>query len=378
MSRLSTRLCLGFVLVGFAAALPAAGQPYWGTQAGPEIPSSYVTRPGSGYEIILIDPPETLPTSTTQAYAVNNAGQVLANYSTASYLFYTGAIWEDGVLTTVDSSASQQADINQFGHAVATRSDLGLYEAIMWRDGEEIDLDIPSYSCALGINDADQVVGQYDDPSGDDQAFLWDDFVLTDLPELNRPESTAIAINNAQQIAGYADYVVDPEHPEDAVSCAVLWEYVGGEWVITPLAPLGTYSFAMAMNEAGDVVGAIRNGSANRQPALFTDSGVTILNEETDWGIARGINQAGHIVGSYEPAGPSYESAFLWKNGTFTDLNDLLPRSARAGWDLWWACDINDNGWIVGIGDYQGEMRGFILRPVSGHATLQWQSAAAF
>lgn len=365
MLRLCSRLGLGLTLIGCAGTLPALGQPHEPAHVqeglGVTLPQTALLR--TGYEIILIDPPEAPPTSTTQACAVNNVGEVLGNYSRPGFIFYTGAIWRDGELTTVDSSASQQHDINEAGHAVATRSALWSYEAIMWRDGEEIDLGIPSYSFAYGINDCDQVVGDYEDAFGDRRAFFWDDFVLTGLPRLNGPESTAIAINNAQQIAGYADYV-NPEHPEAAVSCAVRWEHVDGEWVISPIAPLGTYSFAMDINEAGDVVGAIRNGSANRQPALFTEEGVTILNEETAWGIARGMNNAGDVVGSYESVGSGDDSAFLWKDGVFTDLNDLLRPSAQADWDLWCASDINDQGWIVGIGDYQGEMRGFVLCPV--------------
>jgi hypothetical protein len=44
------------------------------------------------------------------------------------------------------------------------------------------------------------------------------------------------------------------------------------------------------------------------------------------------------------------------------DLNDLIP--AGSGWELETARGINDNGWIVGEGTFNGEHRMFLLTPV--------------
>lgn len=100
MPRLWRRLGLGFVLIGCVVVSPASGQPYDPTQAELGAAPSHTALLGTGYETILIDPPEALPTSTTQACAVNNAGEVLGDYSRAGFIFCAGAIWQDGGLTT--------------------------------------------------------------------------------------------------------------------------------------------------------------------------------------------------------------------------------------------------------------------------------------
>jgi probable HAF family extracellular repeat protein len=65
---------------------------------------------------------------------------------------------------------------------------------------------------------------------------------------------------------------------------------------------------------------------------------------------AFGINNRNQIVGSYTTQSAS--SVFLYSNGVFIDLNQLLP--AGSGWDLASAVGINDAGQIVGIGYLNG------------------------
>ena len=59
---------------------------------------------------------------------------------------------------------------------------------------------------------------------------------------------------------------------------------------------------------------------------------------------ASGINDAGQIVG--ESFSASSARAFIWQNGTMTDLNTLIPPSS--GLYLLYANDINDRGTIAG------------------------------
>jgi hypothetical protein len=44
------------------------------------------------------------------------------------------------------------------------------------------------------------------------------------------------------------------------------------------------------------------------------------------------------------------------------DLNSLVP--STSGWQLGTAMDINDQGYIVGTGVYQGVYSAFLLTPV--------------
>jgi probable HAF family extracellular repeat protein len=55
--------------------------------------------------------------------------------------------------------------------------------------------------------------------------------------------------------------------------------------------------------------------------------------------------------------------AFLYSGGTMTDLNSLIDPAS--GWELTYASDINDYGWIVGTGQNpSGQQHAFLLKPI--------------
>ena len=79
---------------------------------------------------------------------------------------------------------------------------------------------------------------------------------------------------------------------------------------------------------------------------------------------AMAINDSGQVVGDAYTTGNAADDAFLFTNGTMTDLNSLIDPSS--GWYLWHANAINDNGEIVGTGtNPSGQTDAFLLTPVS-------------
>jgi probable HAF family extracellular repeat protein len=81
---------------------------------------------------------------------------------------------------------------------------------------------------------------------------------------------------------------------------------------------------------------------------------------------ALGINAGGQVVGyAYSSAAGvgQTERAFLYSSGTMTDLNSLI--NPGSGWTLTQATAINDSGQIIGTGYYGGgvSLRGFLLTP---------------
>src|SRR5437667_2873160 len=88
----------------------------------------------------------------------------------------------------------------------------------------------------------------------------------------------------------------------------------------------------------------------------------------TDLGILPGgtqsyayaINNLGQAVGASDSS-PGAQRAVLFERGVLRDLNGLIP--ASAGWLLTEAKDINDSGQIVGTGIFEGQVRAFLLTP---------------
>jgi len=84
---------------------------------------------------------------------------------------------------------------------------------------------------------------------------------------------------------------------------------------------------------------------------------------EFERGAAVDINELGLIVGRAWGIGgnPNIESAFIWQNGTMTDLNDLiLPNSGV----ITVATAINNQGQITGRGHNFTDSVGLLLTPV--------------
>jgi probable HAF family extracellular repeat protein len=84
-----------------------------------------------------------------------------------------------------------------------------------------------------------------------------------------------------------------------------------------------------------------------------------------DFSVAEGMNDESQVVGV--SCGPSNNCrAFVWQNGSMTDLNQLIPPHSRLY--LIRGEDINDSGQIVGDAvDAKGRQRAVTLIP-SGKA----------
>src|SRR5215216_5820125 len=208
-------------------------------------------------------------------------------------------------------------------------------------------LDAPKYTVTdLGafpraINNSGQVVGG----TSGDIAFLYEMGSMTELGVLPGGSSSAAwGINDVGQIVGESNF------DETSGGRAILYE----NGTMTNLGTLpnpGTYgrSVAYDINDSGQVVGVSdtmegsTDGRAHEHAFLFEDGTMTDLHAlgSNDRSMAVAINNSGQIVGS-EGFANGGGTAFLYENGNTTDL------SARMGVYRSNPEDISDSGQIVG------------------------------
>ncbi len=300
------------------------------------------------------------------ADAVNNFGQIAgyANARDAGAGRY-GTIWYKGIPTTLgvlpgESYNAAQA-INNRGVTVGSSTGddtFRIYSSVRWNGATASAL---KGSHALGINDHDQIVGA----SGFGQyssAMLWQGDSRTELGSLMGDYSYAKAINNTGQVVGASTY----DYHFDAPIHAVLWS--GG--TKSDLGTLGgTQSAASDISASGVVVGWSEvSGSATRHAALWSGGKVIELGGFAGFsgGEANAINAGGSVVG-FALLGDQLHAA-MWRDGKVIDLNGFLSADAVAsGWVLRTANDINDQGWIVGnaVNARLGLESGYLLTAVS-------------
>jgi probable HAF family extracellular repeat protein len=346
------RLIVGTVgLLSFAARAPAPCQ----------------------YSVITFQGPSCEFTeSPTRGRGINEAGQVVGDYTLCALGPGEACLW-DGSLVTVDRppgvTGAGAWDINDFGLIIGQMTLDGIATRAFLHDGTQfIDLGVPpggNLSQGRAINSQGQIVGVWGGP-GDLPAlaaFLWEDGNMVDLNAvLGTPLSEALDINDTGRVAGWMG--LSPYQDGEA--------FVWQDGKVTALGnlPNGSFSVALGVNELGQVagyalIGNFPNYSAGR-PFLWEEGEMHDLGSLPgfDRTAAMGINDIRQIVGrAWGVAGnPNIESAFIWQHGTMYDLNDLTV--SNTGIEILGATAINNQGQITGRGrNANGDTVGVLLTP---------------
>jgi hypothetical protein len=124
---------------------------------------------------------------------------------------------------------------------------------------------------------------------------------------------------------------------------------------------------ALAVNDAGTIVGYQSNEDGEAEAAIFLGEGayenIGLLGLDETW--AQDINEAGVIVGrafGFLP-GELIQKSFVYEGGQMHDLLTLVPKDS--GWErMFEAAAVNDLGAITGVGLFRGEVRAFVVTPV--------------
>jgi len=310
----------------------------------------------------------TLGGSSSYAYRISDAGQVVGQADTATethaFLYdSTHGMVDLGTLGGTLSSANGirgnyvvgrstitgDANTHAFVYNLQTLTMQDIHALIGATGGD---------SSAISVNTSGLVVGSMVMSDGTTHAFLYNiaTGAHTDLHPLlatGGSYDTAYDINDAGQIVG------SEEANASGSVAGFMYDTVAGK--ATQLVSLGGDSSAAIISSSGPIVGAGRN-SANAIRALLWNNGA--LTDLGDLGggyaNAESINVNSIAVGESSISGGS-AFAFRWDavNG-IVNLNTLNSLTAM---QLFQANDINDSNQIAGFGYINSSIHAFLSDP---------------
>lgn len=211
---------------------------------------------------------------------------------------------------------------------------------------------------AAGINDRGEIVGSVSVNGGPTHAFVYRNGLTTDLGAYGG--FIATGINNHGDVVGE----ISVTQNEGIFPQIQLHPFLYRHGLMHDLGTLGGSSGgATAINDLGEIVGwSTTISNAETHAFLYSNGKMTDLGTlggappygygAPPYNSAWAINNLGQIVGSSTTTNGAH--AFLYSNGTMTDLNDLATLTyvnGPAGFlVLASARGINDRGQIVGEG----------------------------
>lgn len=331
-------------------------------------------------------------TGTPDVYAkdINNLGQVVG-YSVDAGNNSRAVIWQTPMAPATNLPVLSQANpwgeayrINDAGQIVGKgRTDANQSHALYWPSGPTVPTDIGTlggvHSFANDINEAGVVVGSAAAANNGTRAFRWTPGGgIVDDGNLNTASSGAHAgwngINSSGLAVGTAYQIFSPFKASKGLP---------GDRSPTVISPAGQFStgMALAVNDAGVIVGYQNNVSGSPHAAIFDGNGG--FQDLGAFGLsdsqAMDVNESGMIVGTAfgdDGTGNFLNKAFVYADGQMYDLSALLVDGT--GWEmLFEAASINDVGQIVGAGIFMGEIRGFVASPVPEPAAAGLAAGAA-
>jgi probable HAF family extracellular repeat protein len=340
-------VCLGLAacdkpagdLVGPEPATPNAAEEITQLAAGPYYIATHVsTRPGT-------------------AYGINKLGQVVGAFERTNTVEPHAFLWDAGVFRDIGTLGGSRAEafaINNAGQVVGgsylpgdTEDPNGhrLSHAFLWQNGVMQDLGTigGSTSSASSINSLGQIVGTTTQAPGSTHiAFLWEGGTMKPLAGLNKSSSSAHGIDNNGRVAGNFG------GPEVGTDIRGFWWKAGAVQTLGTLG--GATSVANAISPEGKLVGWSTTSSGSTHAFVWRGGVMTDLGTlGGDYSVAFGSNGLGQIVGESRLSPGGRLHAFLWQNGVMLDLG----RGSARG--------INGNGWIVGAQDDRAKC---LSRPV--------------
>ena len=336
------------------------------------------------YMVTPIPAPTQYPSGSMVGYGINGSGAVVGAIEGSTGVPAQAFLYGKGVTQILTPLAQPEDEalayaINQSGTIVGQSSNSGAQpNAVAWmsENGSVTGpTDLKSLyfanffwsSSANAVNSADVAVGTSLGAAGgsistDTHAALFSGGAVSDLGTLGGNDSEALAINDAGQIVG------DSQTATMGQSIAFLYQS-GSMQNLGTLG--GLNSSAAGINSAGVIVGWSGTTSApsGEEAVSWVDGAWTdlgTLGGPDSW--ANAINTSGEIVGASQTPGHA-QHAFIYADGTMSDLNSQISSAEAKRYTLVDAVAINDNGQVVAQGylssDKDETTQSFLLTPLS-------------
>ena len=237
---------------------------------------------------------------------------------------------------------------------------------VLWKNGAIKDLATLNggyESAALAVNSKGQVVGAADNditdatPISSDvygwgtqtRAFLWQNGVMRDLGTLGGTDAVAFLVNERGQIVGvsYTDSNPSSYCGQNLQSFNTTGAFLWENGVMTNLGSFGgTCTFASNLNNRGEIVGlSTTTGDQFQHAFLWKDGSFSELPNANGGNNSAGLalNEGGAVAGFASLPGNSLLHAALWKAGEMTDLGTVDEDLCSNGYS------INSRQQVVGV-----------------------------
>ena len=294
----------------------------------------------------------------TIATDLNNLGTVLGECGEGPSK--RACIWKDGqhsVLSGFDLDHAAVYAINDHDTVAGAHVFSAYARPYYELDGKlypmEFDIKSP-FALPYGMNLKRQVVGVSFLPNDITSSWLWDDGKVRSIETLGGWTNEAMAINDHGQVAGFSTL-----NQNRTIHAFLLTD--GNAKDLGTLG--GNESKAYDLNQAGQVVGYAANRNGEKRAFLWSNEKLQELpplpTGTASW--AWSINDTGWSVG-WSKTSSDHQVAVVWHNSRVFALQDLARNTD--GWDLDIARGVNNAGAIVGTASKNGRLSAFMLTPV--------------
>ncbi len=285
---------------------------------------------------------------TSIAYSINNDGIAVGAFNSIACKFDNGLF----ILGTLEGYTKSFAySINNSGQIVGwVETTSANRKAANFSTAVPQFISTAKYSIAIGISDSGRIVGI---SNGSSNYQAYDFTVEQSLGSLGGTNSWALGINSSGIVVGAAQDVNGIYKPTKFdTSNIALSEKTG-------------WAYAINNNADADIVGAINDENGYRAYNFTSDTELGTLGGTNS--VASSVNDFGIIVGYAQDKDNNFQACLFDQLQGALNLNLLVD---APGWNLQYAYDINNNGWIVGSGIFEGTERAFLLKPIPEPATV--------